>query len=384
MKSKTTKLIILTAVISVLALALAACGGNPLTEEQLEEMGYGVVVKYDFNGGLNSDNLGQVTIRVRPDSKIPEPGSKAASFGAPGKAQSSLRGFYVGTETENGIVYSEEMWNFEKDTVAENITLYAQWWENFVIKAHCDDTDSDRTVDFAISRDKNTGEADTVHAEFFSTTGLGMSDRTIIGYYADAAYTEELAFPRKFDFSDDENGRVKHIYVKSLQGAWTVIDSAERFAKGFSFNDNIYLKKDIDLEGMKVKLPNNYGGVFDGNGKKISNLTVDKTVLTNESGTLYLGMFGTVQNWSVFRNVIFENVQVTVTLSQSSRIIGYYIGLFAGRIEGNATVENVTLSGKLIYDMNGSNITPVVGELAGLNSATINNCVYDDVTVESK
>lgn len=384
MKPKTIKLIILAAVLAVLVFALAACGGNPLTEEQLDEMGYSVIVKYDFNGGLNSDSLGEVTIRVRKDARIPEPGSKGASFGAPSKAQSSLRGFYLGRETETGIVYRDEMWDFSKDTVTENVTLYALWWDNFVVKVHCDDQSADRTVDFAISRDKATGEADTVHAEFFSTTGLGMSNRTIIGYYTDEGYTEELTFPRKLDFTDDANGRQIDIYVKSVAGAWTVIDSAERFAKGFSFNDNIYLKTDVDLEGMDVNLPNNYGGVFEGNGKTISNLTVNRTVANTDSGTLYLGLFCTVQNWSNVKNVNFENVEVNVTLSQSNRIIGYYIGSFAGRIEEKATVENVTVSGKLVYNLNGSTVVPVVGEFAGLNSATLNNCDYDNVTVESK
>ena len=387
LRKRTVKFFILAAVLVALIFALCACGGNLLTEEQLDEMGYNIIVKYDFNGGLNSDSLGQVIIRVRAGSKIPEPGGSGASFGAPSKAKCSIRGFYTGTETADGINYSNNKWDFSKDTVTENITLYALWWDNFTVNVHCDDGEADRVVEYPISRNTETGESDLVYAQYFSATSLGMSNRTIVGYYADAACSEdkELEFPCHLDFVDEEGGRVIDIYVKSIVGNWTVIGNADALKKGFANNANVYLKKDIDMAGESVNFPSEgYVGLFNGNGKKISNFTVVKTVANGIKGTCNLGLFDSVGIGAEIKDVTFENVSVNVTLSANSSVTAYNIGLFAGKIDSGATVRNVVISGALTYNKNNSTADIEAKEFGGLisSTATVENCVYDNVTIQ--
>lgn len=383
MKKLTKKFVILLLFVLLLVSValLASCKGNPLTRDDLEEMGYNVVVTYDFNGGINNDSLRSVTIYVRSGSRIPEPGGKGASFGSPSKSNCSFRGFYLGTETENGIEYAETPWDFESDTVTEDVTLYALWWENYVLAVHCDDA-VNHVEEIQLSRDALTGVPEVVQLGYVSASQLKMTGRTILGYYMDAECSDdtELTFPNTLPFSA-ENDRID-IYVKSLQGNWVIIRSSNDFVNGFNSTANIYIKNDIDFEGKTVKFPDSYSGTFDGNGKTLSNIMLEQAAPSNASGTVYFGLFRELTGNAIVKNVVFSNLTLKANSTGNRRIQEYCIGLFAGSVNSNVTLNNVTVSGKLIYVDNTDATVEVDPFVAIKGSVDISTCNYDGITVE--
>ncbi len=92
-----------------------------------------------------------------------------------------------------------------------------------------------------------------------------------------------------------------------------------------------------------------FRGVFDGNGKKILGLTI------NRSKTNYVGLFGCVSKSGEIRNLTLEGEKVTGATS-----VGGLAGVNAG------TIVNCSSQGSLAGATN-------VGGLAGLNSGTVRN-----------
>lgn len=394
MKKATKKITVLSLllVLAVCVVALVACKGNPLTRDDIENQGYTVMVKYDFNGGINNDALQTVTIYVRPNSRIPQPGGVGASFGGPTQQGKTLRGFYKGTKNDSGeIEYADTPWNFQSDKVTESITLYALWWDNYVIAVHCDD-DEGHVEKVNISRDPQTGEAATVESGFLTPTLLGMSGRTIISYYTSASRQpeNEITFPRKLDFHDEEGGRVIDIYVESREGAWMVIRTADEFATAISNasagSRNFYIKNDIDMSQTQrqVKFPDRYSGTFDGNGKTISNLTITQSIPAKTSGMVYLGLFRELEGKAKILNVNFKDVALVADTTGGGRLQDIFVGMLAGYVYNGATLTNVTLSGTLSYKERTDDVRLQVGKLAGDISSGVDtsSCHYDDVVIQ--
>ena len=374
------------AVLAVCVVVLCACDDGILTRDKLVENGYGVVVTYDFNGGKNDDGASTVTIYIRSGSRIPKPGGEGASFGEPTKENCSFRGYYSGKKNDDGVVeYSDTPWNFAKDTVTEDTTLYALWWDDFIIAVHCDDGATDRIQEITIAREQN-GAAMRVEAAYVTASKLNMNKRTIISYYTDENRTEEIVFPAMLPFEDTDEGRRIDIYVESLDGTWTVIRTADQFVNTLGLSSatttNFYIKNDLDLAGKTVKFPDYYSGTFDGNGKTISNVSLTQTVVTNAVNTAYFGLFRELRGGASVKNVTFANVSLVVTPTGGRNISECFIGLFAGYVYNNVKLSNVTVSGSLTYaNRVGATtiVNPFIGEKA--NSVDVSSCHYDDITV---
>ena len=91
---------------------------------------------------------------------------------------------------------------------------------------------------------------------------------------------------------------------------------------------NFKLVKDIDLSGVNNFKPIAYGteffGTFDGNGKMIRNLKINRPTEKN------IGLFGRISSGSVVKNVKLENVDVT-----GKEKVGGLVGLSHGTIENS-------------------------------------------------
>ena len=386
--TKKTTILLLLAVIVLCAVVLCACKTPPLTRDDIVGQGYSVVVKYDFNGGINSNGVRSITIYVRPNSRIPEPNGKDTSFGsAPSQQGKSLRGFFVGTKHDDGTVeYSDTPWNFATDKVTQDITLYALWWDNYTVAVHCDDGETDRIREITIKRDAQTGEAEKVLAGYLSATQLGMTNRTVISYYTDENHNNEITFPANLDFRDEEGGRRIDIYVESRVGNWTVVRTAAEFVNNMTAAAgarNFYIKNDIDLDGKTVQFPASYSGTFDGNNKTISNFNVKQLIPTGTLITAHLGMFGKLTNNAEIKNINFSNVTVTADTTGGRNITVIYIGMLAGSISNTATLSNVTMSGTLNYSPR-LNATVTANKIIGEANSNVDmsTCHFDGVTIQ--
>ena len=144
------------------------------------------------------------------------------------------------------------------------------------------------------------------------------------------------------------------------------------------------MEADIDMGGVVFTPIGNrfsrcFGGIFDGNGKTISNLTVS----TDRDG--YAGLFGRISATGEIRNITLKDAdiatsglcaggiagdcsgKITDCAVENIRLINSYqlTGGIAGLLNG--TAENVTVTG---YIEGGENS---VGGIAGQNSSLISN-----------
>lgn len=154
------------------------------------------------------------------------------------------------------------------------------------------------------------------------------------------------------------------------------------------------LEANIDMDGVEFTPIGNdfqhtFGGIFDGNGKTLSNLSVS----TGENG--YAGLFGRVSETGVIKNLTISDAEITTSglcaggivgdcngkiadcTVENIRIVNSYqlTGGIAGLLKG--TAENVSVSG---YIEGGENS---VGGIAGQNHSTISNA-YCSAEVVSK
>jgi hypothetical protein len=140
-----------------------------------------------------------------------------------------------------------------------------------------------------------------------------------------------------------------------------------------NYDKYFILTADIDLAGHNfnnsVIAPTTYdghcvpfGGVFDGAGHKIRNLSI----IAGE-GTCCLGLFGTtgsgVNHQTEIKNLGLEDVNITA--EKYSYGIGGLAGWLAGTVCSNSYSTGVISIGLMVHD---------VGGLVGLNYGNINNC----------
>jgi hypothetical protein len=128
----------------------------------------------------------------------------------------------------------------------------------------------------------------------------------------------------------------------------------------FSLGSHFKLTADIDLSNYPVgddngwqpigDNNNSFTGSLDGNGYKITNLTIDRSTTDN------IGLFK--DNGGVIRNVILENI-IVKGRSTTGGLVG----------NNNGTIINSSVTGNVYGGDNNYNI----GGLAGYNYGTINN-----------
>ncbi|MGC9772558.1 hypothetical protein SAMN04488510_12616 [Fervidobacterium changbaicum] len=142
------------------------------------------------------------------------------------------------------------------------------------------------------------------------------------------------------------------------------------------------LVADIDLQGANWEPIGTYSsnlaqsafvGVFDGNGKKVRNLTYNDSSKTN------VGLFGYIYNATV-KNLILENANITAQA---------YVGVLSGGAK-NSTVEKVGVRNSSVTATNSGNYPYVGGLIGDVNADTgstnpmiVRQCFADNVTVSA-
>ncbi len=123
-----------------------------------------------------------------------------------------------------------------------------------------------------------------------------------------------------------------------------IINSAEKLlalSKEYNANPNKYKRKywkqteDIDMIDVlqdavftPIGVNTAFSGFYDGNNKKIKNLTIS-------SGAKEVGLFGNVTDGSILKNIVIDE-----SCSISGSAAGCNIGALAGRVHGTSTIES--------------------------------------------
>ena len=140
----------------------------------------------------------------------------------------------------------------------------------------------------------------------------------------------DITLDKDKGYTDDGQG---NYIVTTAEGLKAVADIANNGNLGI----NITLTENINLTDMEwtpigTNYNNAYTGIFDGNGKTITGLTVTGSYK-------YAGLFGDIDENGTVKNVVLEDVQIT-----SDNSSGY-----AGGVAGDSwgTIENCSVSGSV-------------------------------------
>ncbi len=190
---------------------------------------------------------------------------------------------------------------------------------------------------------------------------------TFVDYYADAACTKPVQWPIQKQEEDVT------IYAKYLQGEWDVVrtvkDATDMF-NGITAGKRYWLARDVDLSGKKLAAKSMFDGEIQGNGFKISNLTVMKSKITGNSR---VSLFGDIQATAVIENLTLDNLTFTYSL-QSSPVEIYFV--FTSIAQG-AKITNVKLSGQMTIS---KAETHIIANLA----AGYENCLFGGYSADEE
>ncbi len=271
-----------------------------------------------------------------------------------------------------GYMYSGR-WNFEEDvfTVAEDysyeedgyaLILYAAWIPNFVYQIYAEDANGNWVESSSLTYDPTVEEFDTLALPVWddwseenpdATGGMlygsfpRATDTTLEALYADPGKTQlcegSIAHRGEVDL---EHGIATNVvtpfYAELRSGIWYHIHTAQQFANASRSNGCYEIYADLDFEGLTWGFTGDFSGVIEGNGHTISNITARQT----NNSVAFGGLFGRINESASITDITFENV--SFTMAAGSRTQGAYFGLFAGYLNANATIKNVSVSGVFV------------------------------------
>ena len=340
---------------------LAGCsGGGLLDRDKVEGDGFTCVVTFDTAGGKWSSGGGggsssgkdegeqdtatrmeERYFYVRPGSLISE---SAIEFAETTREGYTFNTYWTGEKDSNGNVTYDKRWDFKNDRVSQNVTLYARWMENYSLIAHYGENFS-KEKRFTVPQD-NEGVAQPISMLSFTSENI-----TVISMYENADKTGPITISSQTPYTAPctPQNKVAHIYVDSLDGSWTLVREKKDF--NIYANSWLYLMSDLDFENEELTFPDEFMGRVEGNNHTVSNFKVSqKPIDRNDS---YFGLFKVIKGLSEgehaeIKNITFANVTYTAVLDNPV-IREYSAGVFAGRVNEDTVIENVTVTGKFDF-----------------------------------
>lgn len=261
-----------------------------------------------------------------------------------------------------GWYYNSQVVNNGKWSIATNATLTAKWTAN----------------EYTITLDPGAGSVSktTVNVTYDEdfTLPVPTNDYGVFtGWlYNDEPITDSTGHSlTKWNFTSDI----------TLAVDWTVkIYTAEDLLKmGTYLNGDFILMNDIDLSGVNWNpIGTNsapFTGHLDGNGHKISNLTIDTSNYTNRSS---FGLFGYI-SFATIEDLVIEDFEFTSENIEKT----YYVGALAGidltdlssSTSEESLIKGITTSGSYVVAKQSSSYPVYAGGLFGkVSFEIISNC----------
>ena len=197
-------------------------------------------------------------------------------------------------------------------------------------------------------------------------------------------YTVSLAAAEDPGYTVSEDGKTYEVYnAEGLKNIAKLVNEEGKTDINITLTDNIDLTG-IDWTPIGIDDNHQYNGIFDGNGKTITGLTV------NQEGTNYVGLIGYLGSGGKVQNVTLTDVSVTGY---------YYVGGVVGCNSGSVTactssgsVSGYTLVGGVVGWNAGGTVTACchvsgsvsgssyVGGVVGFNfvDSTVTACYWSD------
>lgn len=141
------------------------------------------------------------------------------------------------------------------------------------------------------------------------------------------------------DWYNDSKSAFTINTAADLAGLATLVNEGNNFyGKTITLGDNIDLANKEWTPIGKSGKP--FSGTFDGDGKTISNLYINKG-FANSAANSYIGLFGLTNSPAVIKNVNIENVDIQGSL---------YVGAIVGYGFTGSEISNCHISGKIEID----------------------------------
>lgn len=276
-------------------------------------------------------------------------------------------------------LYSD-YWDFEEDSIAytgekKALTLYAGWVPYYEFNYYYKVDNTWKKLEDVTSFDYKTNannqlDLDTIWLPDWQDGAMNYtyqySDNSVFRFpkidgttfskaYLDEACQTEV--PAEFKHQgvlkpdDGDNGslvvenRVQNIYIVAEAGEKYRISTAEQLSKNANLDGYYEIFNDLDF--TNVEWPTLFsanvfnGSMFGSEGKTVTlkNVSVNYSIKA-ETG----GVFGTLSKTARLENLTFKNVTFDlVSIGQRNHNASF--GMFAGLIDENATLTNVTVGG---------------------------------------
>lgn len=358
---------LLICVIIVLSVGCLAVGCN--TTSNLGH--YDHLVTFNYNYGNMDADCPEQYLGVLDGSKIVIQPGYSAEFKLGSVVGYSIEGWYTARydedgnpiKDENGVVLLDAKWDFKTQTVTEDITLYAKLLKD--VKLNIVERGTGTVVTTYEGRASESMEKPQINPKKSGWTFTGK-------YYAGESGEDEFEWPHRFGEADE------NVYVEFIEGDWNIVRTAKELNSALRNNNKaICLLNDITYDGDTAWVSRSYNGTLNGNGHKISGISVNLSWFKGVSN--YSGVFSSLGAKANIYNVTFENVDVT--FESSSSVVGIKVALFADDIADGAVLNNVTVSGVLKYKGYGGLVSGTAFANTN-NSTTISDCDYSQVNIE--
>lgn len=397
---------ILLVIFSVIAslFLFAGCELGETLEDALASRDLTVSVTYYANGGTFTSNSEGVCKLYYKGNTIPlnigaggsrndyEEGGAAFSGpitaeGAVVRAHYEFLGWYHAEKDadgkyvkygENGNVLTEEELSANKDLVytykatdekvdftqrlAEkgDYIFIAQWNEipKFVVELVCDNENVEISIE---GKDELQGVNSLKHGDFVRTFRFddnGKTDSidiavapfqitngvyTLINYYQDEACTQPLKgiIERPADMTED-----KTVYLRVATGKWTVVRSADDYAKiNWKSENKYWIANNIDASKKSAVPPSGVNCEIQGNGFTIDSMTYSRDKIGKSDN---VSLFGEIGATAKIENLFFTNLKIEYEIKTvPTEYDGGSIFVVFTSLNSDAKIKNVSLNGTM-------------------------------------
>ncbi len=189
-------------------------------------------------------------------------------------------------------------------------------------------------IEFAVEVD-GWENADVVLGDYVYSNGLASVD-SVEGLAAVAADINEGELPTDVDITLTSDLDLSELQNRAIVANWTPIGTGKA---------------------------NPYTGTFDGKGYTIKNFNY---TVTGDDEAWYVGLFGYAKDATI-KNLVMENVTIT-----SEKAYFAEVGAVVGHLEGNSTLENITIKGDVKIAGNVDNVEASrIGGVVGGNASGV-------------
>lgn len=417
MKKKISLLIAVVMAVAVCVL-LASCGGKGAPPyEKYEKDGFDVSIKYDANGGYFSTNTSVIVDTYNIGNySVDSEGMASLKLVSPDDTSRVSPNYFIASNPKHCLVgwYTERVartdsngneldangnvaaitgepvaydysgrWDFEngrlkvdpnKDYSADEpvITLYAAWIPEFTFK-FCDlegKVLGSYSFDPIFSNELEVPVWDTTTGALKLFKFPDVENKTFNNVYLDPAGKEKVTASKimhtgAVNFSNATATDTEMIlYIDFLDGKWTNVYTAKQFLNSVTLSGNYNICADLDFADQQwstALMYGNFTGTINGNGYSFKNISATQT----DTNQLNAGLFGNLTAEAKIYDLSFENVSFTIGVGSRRQDANF--GLLAGTINSNATLENISVSGKLsVTPSNLINSDTTIGLLCGM------------------